>query len=56
MLAVVASLLAVWFIGINLVSGPFPAVAREIRGSAVIRTMSDVLPRPPSLLAEVRGS
>jgi S1-C subfamily serine protease len=53
-LAVVASLLAVWFIGINLVSGPFPAVAREIRGSAVIRTMSDVLPRPPSLLAEVR--
>ena len=53
-LAVVASLLAVWFIGINLVHGPFPGVSREIRGSAVIRTMSDVLPRPPSLLAEVR--
>ncbi|MFN2589167.1 MAG: MarP family serine protease [Actinomycetota bacterium] len=54
LLAVVASLLAVWFVGINLVSGPFPAVSREIRGSAVMRTMTDVLPRPPSLLAEVR--
>jgi S1-C subfamily serine protease len=53
-LAVVASLLAVWFIGINLVNGPFSGVSREIRGSAVIRTMNDVLPRPPSLLAEVR--
>jgi S1-C subfamily serine protease len=52
--AVVASLLAVWFIGINLVNGPFPGVSREIRGSAAIRTMNDVLPRPPSLLAEVR--
>jgi S1-C subfamily serine protease len=52
--ALVASLLAVWFIGLNLVSGPFPSVASQIRGSAVIRTIDTVLPRPPSLLAEVR--
>jgi S1-C subfamily serine protease len=52
--ALVASLLAVWFIGLNLVSGPFPSMSRQIRGSAVIRTIDAVLPRPPSLLAEVR--
>ncbi|HZD17012.1 MAG TPA: MarP family serine protease [Actinomycetota bacterium] len=52
--AVVASLLAIWFVSLNLVSGPFPRVAAEIRGSAVVRTLDDALPRPPSLLAEVR--
>ncbi|HJP66983.1 MAG TPA: CvpA family protein, partial [Actinomycetota bacterium] len=54
LVAVVASLLAIWFIGFNLVSGPFPAVSREIRGSAVVRIVTDVLPRPPSLLGEVK--
>lgn len=52
--ALVASLLAIWFIGLNLVSGPFPSVSRQIRGSAVIRTIDAALPHPPSLLAEVR--
>jgi S1-C subfamily serine protease len=52
--AVVAVLVATWFIGWNLVNGPFPGLSREIRGSAVIRTLEDVLPRPPSLLGEVR--
>jgi S1-C subfamily serine protease len=50
--AVVASLLAVWFIALNLVNGPFPGVARQIRGSAVVRTLDGALPEPPSLLAE----
>jgi S1-C subfamily serine protease len=54
LVALVASLLAIWFIGLNLVSGPFPSVSRQIRGSAVIRTIDAALPRPPSLLAEVR--
>ena len=52
--AVVAGLLAIWFLAVNLVNGPIPQVSTEIRGSAIIRRMDDVLPRPPSLLAEVR--
>lgn len=52
--AVVASLLAIWFVALNLANGPFPTVAAEIRGSAIVRTLDDALPKPPSLLAEVR--
>lgn len=53
--AVVASLVAIWFIALNLANGPFPSVASEIRGSAVVRTLDAALPQPPSLLAQVRG-
>lgn len=53
--AAVATLLAVWFLAFNLVAGPFPALSRQIRGSAVVRAIDAVLPRPPSLLAQVRG-
>jgi S1-C subfamily serine protease len=53
--AVVASLLAIWFIALNLANGPLPSVASEIRGSAVVRTLDAALPQPPSLLAQVRG-
>jgi S1-C subfamily serine protease len=52
--ALVAVLLATWFVGLNLVNGPVPGVSREIRGSAIIRGLDSFLPRPPSLLAEVR--
>jgi S1-C subfamily serine protease len=52
--AVLASLLAIWFVSLNLVNGPFPGLAQEIRGSAVVRTLDRSLPEPPSLLAEVR--
>jgi S1-C subfamily serine protease len=52
--AVVASLLAIWFLALNLANGPFPAVATEIRGSAVVQTLDAALPQPPSLLAQVR--
>jgi|SRR4051794_14859744 S1-C subfamily serine protease len=52
--AVVASLLAIWFIALNLVNGPFPDVSRQIRGSAIVRTLDDALPAPPSLLAQVQ--
>jgi S1-C subfamily serine protease len=51
----VAGLLAVWFLAFNLVNGPLPAVSREIRSSAIVRRMDALLPRPPSLLAEVRS-
>jgi S1-C subfamily serine protease len=52
--AVVASLLAIWFVALNLVNGPFPSVAHQIRGSAIVRTLDRSLPEPPSLLAEVQ--
>jgi S1-C subfamily serine protease len=52
--ALVALLLATWFIGLNLASGPWPPLSREIRGSAIIRGLDDALPEPPSILGQVR--
>lgn len=52
--AVVAVLLATWFIGYNLSNGPFPSVSEQIRGSAVVRGLDRALPQPPSVLAQVR--
>jgi S1-C subfamily serine protease len=52
--AVLAVLLSAWFLGFNLVNGPFPSLSREIRGSAIIRGLDQALPRPPSVLAQVR--
>lgn len=54
LLGVVAVLLAAWFVGFNLSSGPFPSVAREIRGSAIIRGVNNVLPNPPYVLGEIK--
>lgn len=53
--AAVATLLVVWFLAFNLVQGPVPALSREIRGSAIVRGIDAVLPRPPSILAQLRG-
>jgi S1-C subfamily serine protease len=53
-MAVVASLLAIWILALNLVNGPFPTVASQVRGSAVVRALDATLPEPPSLLAQVR--
>ena len=49
-----AALLTVWFLAFNLVQGPFPILSRQIRSSAIVRGLDSVLPRPPSLLAQVR--
>ena len=54
LVSVLAVVLATWFLALNLVNGPFPTLAREIRSSAVVRTIGSALPRPPSLLGEVR--
>lgn len=51
---VVALLLAIWFLAFNLVQGPFPFVSRQVRGSGIVRGLDAVLPRPPSVLAQVR--
>lgn len=52
---ILATLLAVWFLAFNLVQGPIPALSQQIRGSSIVRGIDAVLPRPPSLLAQVRG-
>jgi len=52
--ASVAALLTVWFLAFNLVQGPFQVVSKQIRGSAIVRGLDAILPRPPSLLAQVR--
>jgi S1-C subfamily serine protease len=52
--ALVASLLAIWFLALNLANGPFPGLSSQIRGSAVVRGLDAALPEPPSLLAQVR--
>jgi S1-C subfamily serine protease len=54
LVALIALLLATWFIALNLANGPFPALSSEIRGSAIIRGLDQALPRPPSILGEVR--
>ena len=52
--AVAAVLLTVWFLGVNLSNGPVPGLAREIRGSRVVRALDHALPRPPSLITGMR--
>jgi S1-C subfamily serine protease len=52
--AVVALLLATWFIALNLASGPWPPLSREIRNSAIVRTLDRTLPEPPAVLGQVR--
>jgi S1-C subfamily serine protease len=54
LISVGALLLATWFLALNLVHGPSPALAREIRRSAIVRGLAATLPEPPPLLAQVR--
>jgi S1-C subfamily serine protease len=53
-LGVIAVLLAAWFIAYNLSNGPFPSVSRQIRGSAIVRGVNDLLPNPPYVLGEIK--
>lgn len=54
LVAVTALLIATWFLGVNLATGPSRPLAHQIRGSAIIRAIDAVLPAPPSLLEEIR--
>jgi S1-C subfamily serine protease len=49
-----AVLLVVWFLALNLVNGPVPAVSRQIERSAIVRGLAATLPQPPSLVVEAR--
>jgi S1-C subfamily serine protease len=53
--AIAAVLLASWFVGLNLAHGPFPAVARQVRESAVLRGIDAVMPTPPSVMSGIRA-
>ena len=52
--AVVASLLAIWFVALNLVNGPSWQIASQLRSSAIVRSLGGALPDPPSVASEVR--
>ncbi|MEX0754369.1 MAG: MarP family serine protease [Actinomycetota bacterium] len=52
--AVIAVVLAIWVVALNLVNGPLPLVASEIRRSAVVRSIDELLPDPPSLLTQAQ--
>ena len=52
-LSVSALVLAIWFLGINLATGPFPSVARALQRSAVVRAVDATLPPPPVLAAQL---
>jgi S1-C subfamily serine protease len=54
LVGVTAVLLATWFVAFNLANGPSPELSRQLRGSAIVRGLDEALPRPPSLIAEVR--
>lgn len=53
-ITLVATLLAIWFVALNLANGPFPRVAAEVQGSAIVRGLDSALPDPPSVVREVR--
>jgi S1-C subfamily serine protease len=54
LVGIAAVLLVTWFVAYSLAAGPFPAVSRQIRSSAIVHTLNGVMPRPPALLADVR--
>ncbi len=49
-----AVLLVVWFLALNLVTGPIAEVSRQIQRSAIVRGLASTLPEPPSLIGEAR--
>lgn len=49
-----ATLLVIWFIALNLANGPFPQIAAEVRGSAIVRGLDSTLPDPPPAMGQVR--
>ncbi|MHB1712084.1 MAG: MarP family serine protease [Acidimicrobiales bacterium] len=53
--AVVASLLAVWLVASVLVNSSFLPVNAAISGSKIIRSLDDTLPAPPSVFSRVQG-
>src|SRR5205807_10586486 len=49
-----ASLLSAWLVAFMLAAGPWPAAAREIQHSTILRALDRSLPSPPSVLARIQ--
>jgi S1-C subfamily serine protease len=47
------ALLGSWFLGSTMKRGPSQEIARSVKGSAILRGLDGILPRPPALLAEI---
>jgi S1-C subfamily serine protease len=52
-LSVAALVLTIWFLALNLAAGPFPAIARYLQRSTVVRVVDTLLPPPPALAAQL---
>ncbi len=52
--AVVASLLAVWLVASTLVNSSYPSLNSVIANSTIIRSLDNVLPAPPSVFSRVQ--
>lgn len=48
------TLLSVWLVGFMLAAGPWPAGARAIHRSTVLRVLDRAMPSPPSVLARIQ--
>jgi S1-C subfamily serine protease/uncharacterized membrane protein required for colicin V production len=53
-LSALALVVTIWFLSLNLANGPFPALARQIGDSLMVRAIDAVMPTPPSLFGEIR--
>jgi S1-C subfamily serine protease len=52
-IGIVFALIGAWFLGSTLKRGPSPQITRAVKGSAILRALDDVLPRPPAILAGI---
>jgi S1-C subfamily serine protease len=50
----VAVLATSWFLGLAFVRGPIPPVTTAIQGSAILRSVDSIFPRPPAFLTGVQ--
>jgi S1-C subfamily serine protease len=53
-LSVLALALTTWFVALNLAGGPFPALAKQLDRSQIIRFLGNALPAPPPLLSGIQ--
>lgn len=51
--AVMLSLMATWFLGVTLKQGPSQELSAAVRGSAIMRTLDRIAPRPPAFFAQI---
>jgi S1-C subfamily serine protease len=53
MLAAAGVLVGAWYLGLVFVDSPWVPLDRQIRDSAILRTLDGIAPRPPAFLASI---